>query len=218
MEQFQFSQRDGGIHIEGFPDAVKVIALNDKKAERLAHMALHKSDLDFARASLEAINKTDNTVLREAAWRMAVVTLNKCFDGSARRSRLDAKAVYGGDALGLTIFRYFEALRNKHIVHDENGYAQAHPGAIINNLGVSPKVPKAFTLVMWGVTLNEGDYSNLHLLISKAITYVTAQYDEIANAITAALEQLPHEELIAQPSVSYTVPPADAVTQRRETP
>ena len=34
-----------GFHLEGFPDGVKVIALTDPKAIRVAHLVLHLTDL-----------------------------------------------------------------------------------------------------------------------------------------------------------------------------
>jgi hypothetical protein len=47
MEQFELSKADGGLQIEGFPDAVKVIRLDGPRAKRLADLALHRADLDF---------------------------------------------------------------------------------------------------------------------------------------------------------------------------
>ena len=34
--------------MEGFPDAVKALRIDGRKARRLADLALHKADLDFA--------------------------------------------------------------------------------------------------------------------------------------------------------------------------
>ena len=75
MEHFEITKTSEGFHIEGFPDAVKVIRLDGPKAQRLADLALHKADLEFALDCLEQINKVPEQpyVLRQALWRSAVV-------------------------------------------------------------------------------------------------------------------------------------------------
>jgi hypothetical protein len=97
MEQFDLTNTDTGVHIEGFPMAAKAIAVNGKQAERLAHLALHRKDLQFALDCLDRINQTSDEVLREAAWRSAVLSFVKCFVGGSRRSQLDMKVVYAGN-------------------------------------------------------------------------------------------------------------------------
>lgn len=48
MEYFPIKQTENGLHIEGFPDAVKVIRIDGPQSKRLADLALHKADLEFA--------------------------------------------------------------------------------------------------------------------------------------------------------------------------
>jgi len=48
MEHYDVSKTSHGFQIEGFPDAVKALRLVGRKAQRLADLALHKEDLDFA--------------------------------------------------------------------------------------------------------------------------------------------------------------------------
>ena len=47
MEYFEIEKQEHGLHVHGFPDAVKLLKLSDAKAKRLADLALHKHDLDF---------------------------------------------------------------------------------------------------------------------------------------------------------------------------
>ena len=62
MENIKITQIKDGIHIEGYPNAVKFISIQDGKAQRakmvkrLSDLWSHKIDLDLAAASLEAIN------------------------------------------------------------------------------------------------------------------------------------------------------------------
>jgi len=57
MEHFTISKTEAGLHIEGFPDAVKVVVIDGREAKRLADLALHKDDLEFADACLDAIDQ-----------------------------------------------------------------------------------------------------------------------------------------------------------------
>ena len=56
MELFEISKKEPGLHIEGFPEAVKVLRIEGLCAKRLSDLALHKSDLEFSESGLDAIN------------------------------------------------------------------------------------------------------------------------------------------------------------------
>ena len=112
MEHFSITKTAEGFHIEGFPDAVKVLRLTGPKSQRLADLALHRADLDFALECLEAINHQPEEpyLMRQALWRSAVVHFMKCFGRSESRFSLDAKNVYKGDADASDPFEFFESL------------------------------------------------------------------------------------------------------------
>jgi len=96
MDRLSITKTDEGIHIEGFPDAVRLVELNDPKARRISDLMLHQHDLEFADGCLEAINATppDSLLVREALWRSAIIHFAKCFGGSAARFQLDRKKIY----------------------------------------------------------------------------------------------------------------------------
>jgi hypothetical protein len=49
METYNVAQSvPGSLHIEGLPDAVKLIRLDEPTAQRVGDLALHRSDLQFA--------------------------------------------------------------------------------------------------------------------------------------------------------------------------
>ena len=56
MENFAITKSDAGFHVEGFPEAVKVLGLKSREAQRLADLALHNSDLEFSLSCLDGIN------------------------------------------------------------------------------------------------------------------------------------------------------------------
>ena len=217
MEHFSITRTAQGFHIEGFPDAVKVLRITGPKSQRLADLALHKADLDFAFECLTAINQVPDEpyVRHQALWRSAIVHFIKCFGKSESRFSLDAKKVYKGDTGAFEPYEYFEGLRNKHLVHDENSYAQCLPGAVLNKKGMDHNIAKIVCLSAVGDTLNQENYSNLHLLVTRTREWVVAQFDELCDVLTSELEPKSYDELFALDGITYTAPSADDVHKQR---
>jgi len=220
MEKFPISKADTGLHIEGFPDAVKVIQLDNPKAQRLSDLALHKNDLDFADACLEALNTVpeEARVVREALWQSAIVHYSKCFGDSGARFQLSSERVYKTEPPeAMVVFNYFKDLRNKHVVHDENSYAQSLPGAVLNGGDKNYKIEKIVCMNAVGITLEQANYGNLKLLIGKARIWVESEFDQLCDILTKELEQLPYETLFAKDTVSYRAPTVDEISKNRKT-
>lgn len=217
MEHFKITKTPEGFHIEGFPDAVKVLRLDGPKAQRLADLDLHRADLKFALECLEQINKVpvQPYVLRQALWRSAVVHYIKCFGGNESRFSLVPQKVYRGDAEAMEPYKYFNSLRNKHLVHDENSYAQCLPGAVLNRKDMNHKIAKIVCLSIIGDTLTRGNYSNLRLLITRAQEWVVEQFDQLCSVLTSELEPEQYETLLARQGITYTAPRVDEIHKSR---
>ena len=217
MEHFSITKTAQGFHIEGFPDAVKVLRITGQKGRRLADLALHEADLDFTLEFLAALNQVpeEQYMLRQALWRSAIVHFIKCFGQSESRFSLDLKNVYKGDTGAFEPFEYFQSLRNKHLVHDENSYTQCLPSAVLNKKGMDYKIAKIVCLSVIGDTLDQENYSNLHLLATRAREWVVAQFDELCKVLTSELERKSYDELLALDGITYTVPGADDVHKSR---
>jgi hypothetical protein len=218
MEDLRFSKTDAGFHIEGFPDAVKVIKLDGKLAAQLASYSLHHFDLGRSLSILESINKVDpeQYVIREALWHQAIVTYIKCFRSSEARYQLSEKKVYKEEPPeALEAFYYFLAMRNKNIVHDENRYTQCLPGAVLNNRDHQYKIAKIVCMNIIGFDLGQESYSNLHLLTTKALERVEAEYDSLCDRLTRELEAQEYESLLEREGITYSKPGADGVHKSR---
>lgn len=218
MENFEITQRDTGLHIEGFPDAVKVIHIDSPDAVRLSGLALHKIDLEFADHCLEAINVSpeEPSVIREALWRSAIVHLLKCFGNSKARFRLMSDEVLQGDPPeAKEAFKYFKSLRDKHFVHDENSYAQSIPGAVLNKGDKDYKVEKIVCLSASSVTLVQDNYGNLKLLIGRSLQWVTQEFDQLCEKITETLEKESYTELVARADLTYKAPTLEELHRNR---
>lgn len=218
MENFEISQRESGLHIEGFPDAVKVIQIDSPDAIRLSDLALHKLDLEFADRCLEAINTVPEEphVIRESLWRSAIIHFLKCFGNSKARFRLTTDEVLRGEPPeAIEAFKYFKSLRDKHLVHDENSYAQSIPGAVLNNGSKDYKIEKIVCFSASSVTLEQGSYGNLKLLIGRSQFWVTREFDQLCEKLTEALEKETYTTLLASADLTYRVPTPDELYRSR---
>ena len=204
MEFLPISKTNSGIHVEGYPDAAKLIKLDGPDTKRLASLSLHRVDLELAVQCLEAINRVSDgsEVEREALWRSAIVAYFKCFQHSAARFQLREKDIYGAEPDGLVAFKHLKALRDKHLVHDENSYAQSIPAAVLNREGKPPKIAKIVCLNIFAKTLDQNNYNNLHLLIEKAKSWMIAEFDEHCNRLAQKLEAESYESLSKREEVS----------------
>lgn len=221
MDQFGVSKTDdSGFHVEGFPDALKLIRIDGPKAQRLGDLALHRADLHFAAECLDGIDlvPAEPHVLRQALWRSAITHYMKCFGDSAARFQLSPERVYKGEQAGLIAFSYFKDLRNKHLVHDENSYAQSLPAAVLNNRDKTHKIEKILCFSAIAETLSPENYSNLNLLIEKASRWVESEFDTLGNVLTEELEKEPYNSLLAREGVSYRVPNTDELGKNRKIP
>lgn len=219
MEHFEIAKTEEGLHVEGFPDAVKLLKLDGPKSKRLADLSLHKTDLDFALQCLEQINEVPQEpyILRQALWRSAVVHYIKCFGGNESRFSLVITQVYNKDEGATEAFEYFKNLRNKHFVHDENSYSQCLPAAVLNKKEMDHKIAKIVCLSVTGDTLTQGNYSNLHLLVTLAHKWVVTQFDQLCDHLTEDLESEQYEALLSRDSVTYTGPKVEEIHERRNT-
>ena len=217
MENLSMTNTDTEIHIEGFPDAVKVIRIDGPKSKRLAALSLHNTDLVIAAKCLEMINQISDSqpFLKQMLWLAAIIHYFKCFGNSRSRSSLSAKKIYKKDAEGLSTFNYFKALRNKHVVHDENSYTQCLPGAILNRRDKDYKIEKVVCLSVTAETLSQTDYSNLSLLIKTTKAWVATEFDNLCQVVTDELETKPYDELYSREEITYSKPTIDEIYENR---
>ncbi len=208
MEHFKIDQTKSGFHIDGFPDATKVIKLSGPTAHQISDLTSHLEDLSIALESLEGINKVPLEIssVREGLWRSAIIHCMKCFSDSKSRKKLDFKKVCEGNPDALEVYRYFKNLRNKHIAHDENAYIQCIPGAILNRPSAEYKIAKIICFSAVGETLEQGNYSNLHKMVTEALNHVDTLFQGLCTDLAAELEGQPYEKLAAMEEMTYSKP------------
>ena len=217
MESFELALTDSGFHISGFPDATKVIKLSGHKAQQLSELASHRSDLLIALACLEGINDVapDSPLVRQGLWRSAVEHCMKCFSSSEARSKLNPKKVFKGDPEALEIHEYFRNLRNKHITHDENAYSQCIPGAVLNAPNAQYKIAKIVCFSAVADTLDQGNYGNLHKMVTETLSHIDARFESLCSYLTAELVARSYGELDAMEEMTYSKPELGDIGQSR---
>ncbi len=208
MESFELDLTDSGFHINGFPDATKVIKLAGPKAQQLSELASHRNDLQIALASLEGINDVapESSSVRQSLWRSAVEHCMKCFSASEARSKLNPKKVFKGDSEAQEVYEYFRNLRNKHIAHDENAYSQCIPGAVLNGPNAQYKIAKIVCFSAVADTLDQGNYGNLHKMVTETLIHIDARFESLCSNLTAELEARSYGELDAMAEMTYSKP------------
>lgn len=210
--------KGGRLHIEGVPDAIKLVRVDGQKARRIADLALHRIDLEFSQQCLVQINRflgASDAIVRQALWRGAVSHYMKCFGNSVARGQLSAEKILKGESLGLEIHNYFKELRNKHIIHDENDVTQCWPSAAVNG-GTKPhKVEKIITLSITADTLLEESYSNLDKLIGMSLSWVENMYEKLCSELINELEAESYQELLNRDPVFVKKPEIDSVGRAR---
>jgi hypothetical protein len=200
--------------VHDFEDAARLVRLDGNMAKRLGDLYLHCHDLTFARRCLESIDLVDPPLAKEALWRSAIVHWGKCF-GSDSRFQLSIKMYEAG--IQRDVFEYFKALRNKHIVHDDNAYHQAIPVGVIAAPGGINNVEEVICLDIRGDTLGPENFGNLRLLITTALDWTTKEIDKQANVLKESLEMRPRTELLAMPIPTWTAPTAADVALGSQT-
>jgi hypothetical protein len=220
MQQYRIELVDGKFHIDGFPDAVKLIAtspLVKHLPEQLADMVLHQADLRFAKECLEAMTSPGTPpLIAEALWRCAIVHYCKCFGehGQARTRLPYSKFLPAG--LPRSIHGYFMDLRNKHLIHDVNAWTQAMPIAVVGPAVNAEKIEDVICTKITSDTRNTANTQNLESLIAAALPWVESRVDALCTQIKSQLEDQDYDTLLAQPEPKpYYAPRVEDVSKSR---
>lgn len=137
--------------IKGPPSLRRIIEIPADLAAPYVNLFLHKVDLNRAREFLVEFDKQGGvpppggirpglamTVVCQALWHSALASTMKCFQHSeSRTEKLDPDRIFGTDITQLVraAFDLLKALRNKHVLHDENDWMQTVTYAIIGDAG-----------------------------------------------------------------------------------
>jgi len=108
-------------------------------------------------------------------------------------------------------FCYFQTLRKKHIVHDENLFSQAFTDVVLRRRTARPKVEGILSMAFNKVTIDDDDLLQFTGLVELTIAWVDAKRHELSNNLMKKYEEWEYDDLIALPDIPFTVPSRDQV-------
>jgi len=217
MEHLHITPREGSLHVEGFPTAVKLAKVGGEKAHKLGDLALHAQDLRFAADCLAVVNEQPSGFMQEVVWRSAIIHYTKCFSSGVRKA-LKHGAIYADKpSEALEAWAWFLDLRNKHIAHDVSAFSSIEVGAVVNPPGDPHKIAKVACAMFQVVTFDDSAFGNLDLLVRHAREWVDSEQDRLCVEITADLENESYQSLMRRPDLRYK-PPANVRQGRAATP
>ena len=203
-----------GIHIEGYPNAVGVRRINDRDAQQLQALALHRSDLNYCREALTALAGLDRSaqpLFAQALWLSAIARYFKCFGNSRARTQLSRKKVLKDHPGADKVFACFRNLRDKHLIHDEDPYSQSFCGVVLNARDAESPVADIISLTMNPGPVDDDSIGSFSHIVGLALAWVEATHDELHTRLRKMYEDWTYEDLLALPMISYTVPTSDEV-------
>lgn len=218
IKPLSISLTNNNIHTNDYPDALAVKQIDTPVTRQLQAITLHQFDLTFcsqALAEIAGLNQIKDKVIIEGLWISAITRYFKCFTSSESRSQLSAGKVLKTHTNANLVFEYFNDLRNKHIIHDENPFTQAFTGVVINDLAAQHKVADIISLAFNAFTVDDTHLAQLTQLVEITLKWVNEKRDELHNIIGREYEQWSHHELLVLPNIKYTAPSSDVVGVKR---
>jgi hypothetical protein len=217
-EPLGITRRGGALHIEGYPDAVALKRIDDPVARQLQATVLHYSDLRFCRealVALVALERKSQPLVAEALWVASIARYFKCFGANVSRTQLAARKVFKGEAGAADVFEYFQHLRDKHVIHDENAYSQSFTAVALNPKNAPFKIADVISMVMTASTVDDQHVESFSRLVCFTCDWVERKRDELHKLLGSRYEMESYQALMRMPNVEYRVPTSDKISVSR---
>lgn len=173
-------------------------------------VVLHELDLQFCQNCLRELKSLDynkQSELAEVYWISCITRFFKCFGQSKARPNLSGSKIFKADPVSTTEFEYFRALRNKHIVHDENPFSDVLVMVAVNASDQGPPFVEVFGAPIHLSTI-KSDLVRLEGLVKKARAWVANRRLEFEKQLTATYSPWLRDKLLSLPDVLIR-PPSD---------
>jgi len=208
-----------GLHIRGYPTASHLKKISTPKAREMADLFLHRTDLVFCWDGMQEILSLLNQDAHksrffvEAFWISVITKYFGCFKKSKARIALNLNDVYGGfPSEAIKCFKYFEALRDKHIAHDDNSVNFVAVGAVLEADG---SVLDFIMMQARAETIDMAHLDPMFQLIDVARKFVESRLEKLRAEVLDEIGQIPKDKLLALPNVTLTSPTADDIQKSR---
>jgi len=218
VKPLQFIVTDGQIHIDDYPDAIALKRVDTPIARQLQAITLHQFDLSFCREALAEIarlDRTKNVLIVEGLWVSVIARYFKCFGSNQSRSQLSAKKILKSHPGAEAVFSYYQDLRDKHIIHDENPFTQAFTGVAVNGTEAQYKVADVISLAFNAFTVDDTHLVQLTQLVDVTLAWINRKRDELHDMLGREYEKWSHQDLLTLPDIQFIAPSAAVVGMKR---
>ncbi|MGY2992885.1 hypothetical protein [Mesorhizobium sp. URHB0026] len=205
---------DGGLHIDGYPDAAYLVLLKSKKAKRLVRLRAHQSALIFCERAMQELGAIpeDRSIAREAVLVGVAVKFFSCFGQNAVVGPLSANRVFTAMPDARECYAYWKDIRDKHIVHDESALTFEGTGLVLGSGGdlhdvLSMKV---------SIEITDREHAQLlYDLIDHTLKHLEKEVSDLLPAVFEEAAAMTADERLSLPCMSFTKPNLSDVATRR---
>lgn len=182
------------------PDAAPVsIPLDDPDRQQFIDYFLHKADIDDAFSVLQCISPDNTETINRGLFIAGLNSGMKVFKKSAARSgvtRIDREAFLEQFPQAAEDLKFFESLRDKHYIHDENSMIQATAFLLLNPEGHPEKFGGPPSVVFNFQHLNYcAEAQHLQQFLCSVGNYIVRQIDKIGDQIADRYASIERKQL-----------------------
>ena len=199
------------------PNTAQIGELTTKKARQLSAYALHMYDLNFSlrmAGRWKFYREARDDDLADAAFLSCVSKFVSCFQKNKGRSSLDYKFIFKDNAKLADTFRYYDDIRNKHLIHDENGFFQAKAVVLLDDQSIPLDVQ---ALVHHQLPRTEMHFTELTAIIEHVIATVQTKMKELSEELLTSVWLMPSYARMALPFPMFEIIGREEVGDGRKT-
>ena len=192
-EQVGLLKAEAGLHVDGYPNAKRVVKWDSKKTERLAVLRVHESSLRFCQAAMQEFLKIspELPIASYAALIGIVAKYFSCFGKNLANGPLSPDKVFKGMPEAKECFVYWKKIRDSHFINEEGVLNERVTGIVLG------ENEEAVDVVNLSVTASVSDFEHqqlLYNLISHTLAHVIDDSEALRQSILEDAGKLSAED------------------------
>jgi hypothetical protein len=206
---------DGRLHIDGYPDAKKLVELNSHVGHRLACLRRHQSALKFCQDAMQDFAATRNShpLLAEAALIGIAARYFSCFGYNEASAPLVAERVFKGTPDARKCFEHWKAIRDSHFIHDQSDLLSLRTGIVF---GPNLEVQDILLLLAGPNVARDAEHAQLLFnLIDHTLKHASDEIGAVLERAFGEARAMTADERDALPEISYVAPRPEDVNKIR---
>jgi hypothetical protein len=161
---------------------------------------LYKADIDNAFSYLQCISADKNFCINEALFLAGLSSSMKCFKESKARKgirKIDRNKFITAYPNSSGDLEFFESMRDKHFIHDENEMTQPTAFLLLNPIGSPEKFGGPPSVIYNSVKLDYYTESQrLQQFLCSVRNYIIGEIDCLGDEIAKSFKDVQYEKLV----------------------